>query len=150
MTDTIITSASREVAIGFDRPFVIIGERITPPGRKLPAEEMRGGVFSGVESAALPQVEAGAHMLDDNAGTPPADEPAILAKTIRLVQSLTDLPLSIDSSIVEALEAGLAPPPGEPPLNSPSPAGGGPARGPPPVPHDGAAGGRPRHRAHRR
>src|SRR3954470_2196293 len=108
MTDTIITSASREVAIGFDRPFVIIGERINPTGRKLLAEEMKAGDFSRVERDVLAQVEAGAQMLDVNAGIPLADEPAILARTIQLVQSLTDLPLSIDSSIVEALEAGLA------------------------------------------
>src|SRR6476659_874313 len=91
-----------------DRPFVIIGERINPTGRKILMEEMKAGDFSRVERDTIAQVEAGAHMLDVNAGIPLADEPAILAKTIQLVQSLTDLPLSIDSSIVEALEAGLA------------------------------------------
>jgi 5-methyltetrahydrofolate--homocysteine methyltransferase len=96
------------VVIGSDDPFVIIGERINPTGRKLLAEEMKNGDFSRVERDVLAQVEAGAHMLDVNAGIPLADEPAILARTIQLVQSLTDLPLSIDSSIVEALEAGLA------------------------------------------
>ena len=118
MTDTVISSASREVVIGFDRPFVVIGERINPTGRKLLAEEMKAGDFSRVERDVLAQVEAGAHMLDVNAGIPLADEPAILAKTIRLVQSLTDLPLSIDSSIVEALEAGLEVYQGKPLLNS--------------------------------
>jgi 5-methyltetrahydrofolate--homocysteine methyltransferase len=108
MTHTVVSSATREVVIGDDRPFVVIGERINPTGRKLLAEEMKGGDFSRVERDALAQVEAGAHMLDVNAGIPLADEPAILARTIQLVQSLTDLPLSIDSSIVEALEAGLA------------------------------------------
>lgn len=108
MTDTIISSARREVVIGFDRPFVIIGERINPTGRKLLAAEMAAGDFSRVESDALAQVAAGAHMLDVNAGIPLADEPAILAKTIQLVQSLVDVPLCIDSSIVAALEAGLA------------------------------------------
>ena len=108
MTETILSSATREVVLGFDRPFVIIGERINPTGRKLLAEEMKAGDFSRVERDVIAQVEAGAHMLDVNAGIPLADEPAILAHTIRLVQSLTDLPLSIDSSIVEALEAGLA------------------------------------------
>ncbi len=108
MTDTVLASATREVVIGFERPFVIIGERINPTGRKLLATEMKAGDFSRVESDTLAQVEAGAHMLDVNAGIPLADEPAILAATIQLVQSLTDLPLSIDSSIVEALEAGLA------------------------------------------
>lgn len=108
MTRTVISSASREVVIGFDQPFVIIGERINPTGRKLLAEEMKNGDFSRVERDVIAQVEAGAHMLDVNAGIPLADEPAILARTIQLVQSLTDLPLSIDSSIVAALEAGLA------------------------------------------
>src|SRR4249919_2066521 len=107
MTDTVISSATREVVIGFDRPFVIIGERINPTGRKLLAAEMAAGDFSRVEADALAQVKAGAHMLDVNAGIPLADEPAILAKAIQLVQSITDLPLSIDSSIVAALEAGL-------------------------------------------
>ena len=118
MTRTVISSATKEVVIGFDRPFVIIGERINPTGRKLLAEEMKAGDFSRVERDVIAQVEAGAHLLDVNAGIPLADEPAILAKTIQLVQSLTDVPLSIDSSIVEALEAGLAVYKGKPLLNS--------------------------------
>ncbi|HUP16275.1 MAG TPA: methyltetrahydrofolate cobalamin methyltransferase [Acidimicrobiia bacterium] len=108
MTDTVVSSYGREVVIGFERPFVLIGERINPTGRKLLAEEMKNGDFSRVERDALAQVAAGAKMLDVNAGIPLADEPALLAKAIELVQSLTDAPLSIDSSIVEALEAGLA------------------------------------------
>jgi len=108
MTDTVISSATREVVIGFDRPFVIIGERINPTGRKILAAEMASGDFSRVEADARAQVEAGAHMLDVNAGIPLPDEPAILAKAIQLVQSISDVPLSIDSSIVAALEAGLA------------------------------------------
>jgi len=107
MTHTIVSSPSREVVIGFDQPFVLIGERINPTGRKLLAEEMRNGDFSRVEADAIAQVEAGAHMLDVNAGIPLADEPAILAETVKLVQSITDVPLSIDSSIVDALAAGL-------------------------------------------
>ena len=85
MTDTIISSATREVVIGFDRPFVIIGERINPTGRKILAAEMAAGDFSRVEADALAQVEAGAHMLDVNAGIPLADEPAILARAVQLV-----------------------------------------------------------------
>jgi len=108
MTDTVVSSATKEVVIGFDRPFVVIGERINPTGRKLLAAEMAAGNFSRVVSDAVAQVEAGAQMLDVNAGIPLADEPAILAETVRLVQSVTDVPLSIDSSIVAALEAGLA------------------------------------------
>src|SRR5712672_4069786 len=118
MTDTLVSSATREVVIGFGRPFVMIGERINPTGRKILAAEMAAGDFSRVERDVVAQVEAGAHMLDVNAGIPLADEPAILAKTIQLVQSLTDLPLSIDSSIVEALEAGLAVYQGKPLVNS--------------------------------
>ena len=108
MTDTVISSATKEVVIGFDRPFVIIGERINPTGRKILAAEMAAGDFTRVAADARAQVEAGAHMLDVNAGIPLADEPAILARAIQLVQSITDVPLSIDSSIVAALEAGLA------------------------------------------
>lgn len=118
MTETVISSASKEVVLGFDRPFVVIGERINPTGRKLLAAEMKAGDFSRVESDALAQVAAGAHVLDVNAGIPLADEPGILASTIELVQSITDVPLCIDSSVVEALEAGLAVYKGKALLNS--------------------------------
>ncbi len=118
MTDTIISSASKEVVIGHEQPFTIIGERINPTGRKLLAEEMKADDFSRVEADAIAQVAAGAHMLDINAGVPMADEPALLARAIRLVQSVTDVPLSIDSSVIEALEAGLAAYQGKALLNS--------------------------------
>lgn len=118
MTETVISSASREVVIGFDRPFVVIGERINPTGRKLLAEEMKAGDFSRVEADALAQVAAGATVLDVNAGIPLADEPALLAQAVKLVQSLTDVPLSIDSSVVEALESGLGAYQGKALLNS--------------------------------
>ena len=108
MTETVISSATRTVIIGFDHPFVMIGERINPTGRKILAAEMAAGDFTRVAADARAQVEAGAQMLDVNAGIPLADEPAILARAIQLVQSITDVPLSIDSSIVAALEAGLA------------------------------------------
>jgi 5-methyltetrahydrofolate--homocysteine methyltransferase len=108
MTITSISSATKEVRIGFDQPFVIIGERINPTGRKRLAEEMKADDFSRVEADAIAQVKAGAHMLDVNAGIPLADEPALLAKAIQVVQAVTDVPLSIDSSIIAALEAGLA------------------------------------------
>ena len=105
--DTVISSQSKTVIIGPNRPFVIIGERINPTGRKLLAKEMAAGDYSRVERDAIAQVAAGAHMLDVNAGIPLADEPAILAKSIQLVQAITDVPISIDSSIVEALKRGL-------------------------------------------
>lgn len=118
MTDTVLSSATKEVVIGFERPFVMIGERINPTGRKILAAEMAAGNFSRVESDALAQLAAGAQMLDVNAGIPLADEPAILARAVQLVQSITDVPLSIDSSIVKALEAGLAVYKGKPLVNS--------------------------------
>ncbi len=118
MSNTVLASATKEVIIGFDRPFVMIGERINPTGRKLLAEEMKKGDFSRVEADALAQVAAGAHMLDVNAGIPLADEPALLARAVQLVQSVTDVPLSIDSSIIEALAAGLAVYVGKPLVNS--------------------------------
>jgi len=118
MTNTIISSQTKEFVIGFEQPFAVIGERINPTGRKLLAEEMKNGDYSRVEADALAQVAAGAQVLDVNAGIPLADEPAILAETIRLVQSITDVPLCIDSSIVDALEAGLAAYQGKALLNS--------------------------------
>ena len=118
MTDTILSSATKEVVIGFDRPFVLIGERINPTGRKLLAAEMKGGDYSRVKADALAQIAAGAHILDVNAGIPLADEPRILAEIIQLIQSITDIPLCIDSSIVEALEAGLRVYQGKPLVNS--------------------------------
>lgn len=105
--ETIISSKTKTVIIGPDRPFTIIGERINPTGRKLLAKEMAEGDLSRVSRDALAQVEAGAHILDVNAGIPLIDEAAVLAEAIRMVQSVTDTPISIDSSVVEALKAGL-------------------------------------------
>ena len=118
MSKTIISSHKKEIIIGFDQPFCIIGERINPTGRKLMSEEMKNGDYSRVLSDALSQVEAGAHMLDVNAGIPLADEPKILAECIKLVQENVDVPLSIDSSIVAALESGLSVYKGRPLVNS--------------------------------
>ncbi|MBA2638535.1 MAG: dihydropteroate synthase [Nocardioidaceae bacterium] len=108
MTHTVVSSATREVVLGPDRPFVVIGERINPTGRSMLAAQMAAGDYGRVRTDALAQVAAGATVLDVNAGIPLADEPAILAEAIRQVQSVVDVPLSIDSSIVAALEAGLA------------------------------------------
>ena len=118
MTETVVSSATKEVVIGFERPFCVIGERINPTNRKLLSAEMVAGDYSRVVADVEAQVAAGANMLDVNAGIPLADEPRILAEVIELVQSITDLPLAIDSSIVEALEAGLAVYKGKPLLNS--------------------------------
>jgi 5-methyltetrahydrofolate--homocysteine methyltransferase len=105
---TTLRSSSREVVIGSDQPFCIIGERINPTGRKTFAEQLRAGDLSEVVADAEEQVAMGAHMLDVNMGVPLADEADLLARAIRLVQEHTDLPICIDSSVVEALEAGLA------------------------------------------
>jgi 5-methyltetrahydrofolate--homocysteine methyltransferase len=116
--ETVITSPTQTIRIGPDHPFVIIGERINPTGRKMLAAEMAAWNFERVKKDALAQVAAGAHMLDVNAGIPLADEPGILAEAIRVVQSVTDVPLCIDSSIVKALEQGLAAYKGKPLVNS--------------------------------
>lgn len=105
---TVVSSKTKTVIISPDRPFTIIGERINPTGRKKLAAEMAAGNFERVIADAMAQVEAGAHMLDVNAGIPMTDEPAILKQTIELVQSITEVPLCIDSSIVEALASGLS------------------------------------------
>jgi len=107
MSETVIRSATKEVVLGPGRRFVVIGERINPTGRKQLAEQMKVGDWSGVEAEALAQVAAGAQVLDVNAGIPMADEPALLSQAIERVQAVTDVPLAIDSSVVEALEAGL-------------------------------------------
>ena len=118
MTQTKISSDKQEIIIGFEQPFCIIGERINPTGRKLLAAEMAEGDYSRVVADAIAQVEAGATMLDVNAGIPMVDEPRILAECIQLVQNTVDVPLAIDSSIVEALEAGLSVYKGKPLVNS--------------------------------
>ena len=105
---TVLSSASKEITMGNDLPFVIIGERINPTGRKIFQEKLRAGDLSTLEIDVADQVAGGADMLDVNMGVPLTDEPALLAQAIQLVQSLTDLPICIDSSVVEALEAGLA------------------------------------------
>jgi 5-methyltetrahydrofolate--homocysteine methyltransferase len=106
--DTRVSSRSREVVISGDRPFVVIGERINPTGRKVLAAEMKDGVMDRVRSDAMAQAAAGAHMVDVNAGIPAIDEPALLVAAIKAVMEVTDLPVCIDSSIIEALEAGLS------------------------------------------
>jgi 5-methyltetrahydrofolate--homocysteine methyltransferase len=106
--ETVLSSRSREVVISIERPFVIIGERINPTGRKVLAAEMKDGKMDRVRSDAVAQTEAGAHMLDVNAGIPAIDEPALLVAAIRAVTEVSDAPICIDSSIIEALEAGLS------------------------------------------
>ena len=104
---TVLRSASREVVIGSDQPFCLIGERLNPTGRKIFAEQLRRGDLSRIAVDVEQQVAGGATMLDVNMGVPLADEAELLAKAVTMVQELTDLPLCIDSSVIEALEAGL-------------------------------------------
>jgi 5-methyltetrahydrofolate--homocysteine methyltransferase len=105
---TVLSSASREVVIDPTAPFCIIGERINPTGRKLFQEQLRAGDLSRVEIDVAQQVAGGAMVLDVNMGAPLADEAALMTQAVKLIQRLTDLPLVIDSSIVEVLDAGLA------------------------------------------
>jgi len=106
--DTVLRSRTREVVISIDRPFVVIGERINPTGRKVLAAEMKEGRMDRVRADAIAQAAAGAHMLDVNAGIPAIDEPALLVAAIKAVSEVSDLPICIDSSVMEALEAALA------------------------------------------
>ncbi len=106
--ETIVTSPSRTVRIGPEHPFCVIGERINPTGRKAFQAQLQAGDLSQVELDAAEQVAGGADMLDVNVGDPLADEVGLMGRAVPLVQGLTDLPLCIDSSVIEALEAGLA------------------------------------------
>ncbi|HET6627234.1 MAG TPA: dihydropteroate synthase [Nocardioidaceae bacterium] len=106
--ETRLRSASKEVVIGHDRPFCLIGERINPTGRKIFQEQLRAGDLSAIARDVAAQVAGGATVLDVNMGVPLTDEPALLAKAVTMVQELTDLPICIDSSVVDALEAGLS------------------------------------------
>jgi 5-methyltetrahydrofolate--homocysteine methyltransferase len=105
---TVLRSATAQVTIGSDQPFCVIGERINPTGRKRFQEQLRAGDLTAIVLDVQTQVAGGATMLDVNMGVPLTDEARLLAEAVKLVQSLTDLPLCIDSSDVEALDAGLA------------------------------------------
>ncbi len=106
--ETVLRSATAEVVIGHHRRFCLIGERINPTGRRIFQEQLRAGDLSAIERDVIAQVAGGADVLDVNMGVPMTDEPELLAKAITMVQTLTDRPICIDSSVVEALEAGLA------------------------------------------
>jgi len=104
---TTLSSQVRTVTIGHDQPFAIIGERINPTGRKLFQQQLRAGDLSRLTVDVEQQVHGGAMLLDVNMGAPLADEAALMVSAITIIQQLTDLPLVIDSSIPEVLEAGL-------------------------------------------
>ena len=105
---TVLRSRTKTVEIGANRPFCVIGERINPTGRKTFAEDLRAGELSTVTHDAVAQVEAGADMVDVNAGIPLVDESELLKAMLRTVQAAVDVPICIDSSVIEALEAGLS------------------------------------------
>jgi 5-methyltetrahydrofolate--homocysteine methyltransferase len=115
---TTLKSEKKEVKISFDRPFVIIGEKINPTGHKKLAAALTEGNDDYVREVALRQVAWGADVLDINVGVPGIDEPAIIKKVVELVVSVTDVPLCIDSGNPEVLKAGLAAAPGKPLVNS--------------------------------
>ena len=106
--ETVLRSASKTVTISPEQPFCIIGERINPTGRKIFQDQLRAGDLSRIEIDVAQQVAGGAMMLDVNMGAPLADEAELMVAAVQLIQSRTDLPLCLDSSIVEVLEAGLA------------------------------------------
>jgi 5-methyltetrahydrofolate--homocysteine methyltransferase len=108
LRETVLRSAGREVVIGHRRPFCLIGERINPTGRRLFQEQLRAGDLSAIERDVAAQVAGGAQVLDVNMGVPLTDEPDLLTRAITMVQQLTDLPICIDSSVVEALAAALS------------------------------------------
>lgn len=132
MTRTIVASATKEIVIGFDQPFCVIGERINPTGRKVLNEELERDDFSRVKTDAISQTEAGATVLDINSGAVFSNkmaqdpryadnnfvEPILMPKLIETVQSVVDTPLCIDSSVPGALEAGLQAAKGRPLVNS--------------------------------
>jgi 5-methyltetrahydrofolate--homocysteine methyltransferase len=132
MTRTIVESKTKTVIIGFDQPFCVIGERINPTGRKKLAAELEAGDFSTVEADALAQVACGAMVLDVNSGAVFTNkmaedaryadnnfvEPMLMPELVRRIQAIVDVPLSIDSSVPGALQAGLEAAQGRPLLNS--------------------------------
>jgi 5-methyltetrahydrofolate--homocysteine methyltransferase len=105
---TVLRSSTMQVVIGDDQPFCVIGERINPTGRRLFQEQLRARDLSRIDVDVAEQIDGGATVLDVNMGVPLTDEAELLAAAVRLVQSITDRPLCIDSSVVEALDAGLA------------------------------------------
>jgi 5-methyltetrahydrofolate--homocysteine methyltransferase len=105
--DTVLRSATKEVVIGAGQPFCVIGERINPTGRRIFQEQLRAGDLSRIEIDVAQQIAGGAMVLDVNMGVPLGDEAELMDKAVRLIQSITDLPLCLDSSIIEVLEAGL-------------------------------------------
>lgn len=115
---TILKSNTKEVIIGIDKPFVVIGEKINPTGRKKLAAALTEGNFDYIRELALNQIAWGADVLDINVGVPGLDEVAMVKKVVEAVTSVTDVPLCIDSGNPDVLAAGLKAAPGKPLINS--------------------------------
>ena len=115
---TIVKSETKEVKISIDNPFVVIGEKINPTGRKKLAAALKNGDFEYVKQIALRQVAAGADILDVNVGVPGVDEVDLLPKVAKIVSETVDVPLCLDSANRDALAAALAVLPGRPLVNS--------------------------------
>jgi 5-methyltetrahydrofolate--homocysteine methyltransferase len=115
---TILNGMTREVIIGSDRPFVMIGEKINPTGHKRLAAALQAGNLDMVKSLAARQVAWGAEILDVNVGVPGLDEIQMIGSVVRAVAEAVDVPLCIDSGKLEILAAGLAACPGKPLVNS--------------------------------
>ena len=115
---TILKSASVEVTIDTEGPVIMIGEKINPTGRKKLTQMLKDHNLDYVKDIALAQVAAGADVLDINVGAPGVDEVALLPEVVKLVQSITDVPLCLDSANPKALAAGLAVVEGRPLINS--------------------------------
>ncbi len=116
--ETVIKSSSKEVIISIEKPFVVIGEKINPTGRKKLAAALVEGDFEYVKQIALNQVAAGADILDVNVGVPGVDEVDLLPRVAKIVSEVVDIPLCLDSANPEALAAALRVLPGRPLVNS--------------------------------
>jgi 5-methyltetrahydrofolate--homocysteine methyltransferase len=107
MAETRLRSGGRELTIGEGHPVTVIGERINPTGRKVLTSQLHRGEMAMVQRDALAQVQAGAALLDVNVGLPGADQRALMVAAVRAIQSVTDVPLCLDSADPAVLEAGL-------------------------------------------
>jgi 5-methyltetrahydrofolate--homocysteine methyltransferase len=116
--ETKITSANKEVIISYDRPTVLIGERINPAGKKKLVESLKAGNMDIVRKEAIEQVKAGADILDVNVTVLGLDEAVLLPQAIKAVMEVTDVPICIDTVNPEALKAALKVYKGKPLINS--------------------------------
>lgn len=116
--ETKVSTPTKEVIVSYDRPTVIIGERINPTGKKKLQEALKAGDLSIIKKEAIEQVAAGAQILDCNVNAPGVDDTKLLPEAIKMIQDVVDVPLCIDSPNASALEAGLKVYKGKPLVNS--------------------------------